>query len=188
MQIGFHEVESKSDRDVIESVLSGRKDDFQYLVKRYENIIFRLIIRQVGDRHASLDLAQETFVRAFVNLKAFRFEASFSTWLTRIAINITHSYFASKHYRKQKLTAEFDEVLTEYSNQIPQTDATTFGIMKDFQVALGILRAEYREVIVLCGIERRSYEEVSTILDIPVGTVKSRLNKARLLLRKELEK
>ena len=87
-----------SDGEVVRQVLAGKRELFQVLVTRYKGQVFSMILRQVGDHAVADDLAQETFVKAYLNLKSFRYESKLSTWLVRIALNTTNSYFSSRRF------------------------------------------------------------------------------------------
>ena len=180
-------VNSSDDAKCIEQVLKGDKDQFRVLVSAYKDQVYGVIMRQVGDIHIAEELAQDTFVKAFVNLKQFKFRSSFSTWLTRIALNTTNTYFSSKRYKQKARTEslELDKHDKSEFNLEDQQDRQE--VIKKFRQALGKLKARQREVIVLCGLEEKDYQEVSEILGVPVGTVRSRLSNARKALREILE-
>ena len=158
------------------------------VVLEYKEMVFSMIMRQVGDRTLSEELTQETFVKAYLHLKSFRGEARLGTWITRIALNEAHNYFASKRFKEQRQNESFSAA----AHDAPQnTEEETQMIEKEkwlirFREALAGLKPLFREVLVLCALEGRSYEEVAQVLCIPLGTVRSRLNKARLLLRDAL--
>lgn len=171
------------DHDIIRRILQGQRDEFSVLVSRHQDMIFAMIMRQVGEMAAAKDLTQDSFVKAYHNLGRFRFEAKFSTWLTRIALNITNSYFSSRRYRTRKLEQEFKQEVHEMSTENNEDEADKEVLIASLREALGDLKPHFRDVMVLCGVEGRSYDEAAAILEIPVGTVRSRLNKARLLLK-----
>lgn len=171
---------------LLRRIIDGDKDAYRLVVGRYQDVVFSMILRQVGDRAAAEDLAQEVFVKAYVSLRRFRFESRFSTWLTRIALNHVNSYFASRRYRTSRTTESFDVARHDVSSEGIDSDEQSQRAMLRFRAALGDLKPHFRSVIVLCGLEGRSYAEAAEILDIPIGTVRSRLNKARLLLKDKL--
>ena len=174
-----------TDEATIRAVIGGDKERYRELVVRHKDMIFALIMRQVGNAAIAEELAQETFVRAFVSLSRFRFETKFSTWLTRIALNQTSSYFTSRRYKQSRRTDEFDPRIHDKAEAPPEGDFQKERLQR-FREALGTLKPLYREVIVLCALEGKSYEEAASILVIPIGTIRSRLNKARLLLKEAL--
>jgi len=168
---------------VIRDVLSGKRDEFRHLVDRHKERVFAMIMRQVGDRQVARELAQEVFVRAYVGLRRFRGDATFSTWLTRIALNVSSSYFTSRRFKDQKRFASLDEQIAEQHIAPPGEEVFTDEAIAQLQHSLTALKQIYRDVIVLCIFERKSYEETAEILQIPIGTVSSRMNKAFGLLR-----
>lgn len=171
-----------SDETIIRSVLSGAVNAYEELVLRYQPMVFAMIKRQVGDEASAKDLAQETFVKAFRNLKGFRQQSSFGTWVTRIALNTTNTYFSSRRYREGLMSVPFDperhDRQAEASNE-PALQRATLLLQK----AVASLKPKYREVIVLCSLEGKTYEDAAEILEIPVGTVCSRMNRALGILR-----
>ena len=166
--------------EIIAAIRAGDKNRFRELVLRYESMVFSLILRQVGDRAIANDLAQETFIRAYRGLSNFRGDAAFSTWVTRIALNVTATYFTSRRYRDRKREISV-AILPELPN-VPE-DPAREAELERLQYFIGELGPKYREVIVLCGLEQKSYEEAAEILGVPIGTIRSRLNTARNMLR-----
>ncbi len=179
------------ERSLIERIQNGEKDDFRHLVNNYKDLVFSMIMRQVGDHTLSEELAQEVFIKAFLNIKKFQFRSAFSTWLTRIALNHTNSFFTSKRNKIRNITDEFDmkkhESITKTNPDTEDKALEQEKLLLRFRQALSGLKDKFREVIVLCSLEGKSYEEASEILDIPLGTVRSRLNKARLLIKETIE-
>ena len=156
------------------------------LIERHQNLVFGMIMRQVGDRVLAEELAHECFVRAYKHLAKVRAEANFSTWLTRIALNVTSSYFTSRRYREALRSESFDVRLHDRGQDSDPSPAAE-TMLNSFRQALANLKPKFREVLTLCALEGKSYEDAAQVLAIPVGTVRSRLNKARLLLKAELQ-
>jgi len=175
-----------SDLLIIERVLAGEKDEFRKLVTRHKNLVFGMIMRLVGSRDIADELAQESFVNAFLKLRSFRAEAAFSTWLTRIALNVSKNYLASKRYKENLRNESFDSEIHD-REQNEETNHLEELRLARFRQAIHQLRPKLRDVVTLCSLEGKSYEETAQILQIPVGTVRSRLNKARLKLRTILD-
>ncbi len=175
---------AEGERKVIHRVIAGAKNDFRELVLAHHEQIFAMIMRQVADRSAASDLTQEVFLRAYLHLPKFRFECKFSTWLTRIALNVTNTYFCSKAYKQFVATSELDSKLQQALHEIADTDCYDEGAIERLRRTVSRLKPVYRDVVVLCAFEHRPYEEAAQTLGVPVGTVRSRLNKARKLLRK----
>lgn len=171
---------------IVREVLGGNTEEFRFLVETYKNRVFSLVLRAVGDRPVAEELTQEVFVKAYSNLAQFRFEASFGTWLTCIALNHTTNYFDSKRYKQSRCTVSYEPQTHESKSQAEES-LTNEVLLESFRSALSELKPQYRDIIVLCSLEGKSYEEASAILDIPVGTVRSRLNRARERLRTLIE-
>jgi RNA polymerase sigma-70 factor (ECF subfamily) len=175
--------ETIADEEVIKKVLSGDSDLYRVLVSRHQNLVFGMIMRQTGNRDLAEELTQETFIKAFTALQSFRAEAKFSTWITRIALNHTNSYFTSKAHKQRKRSDSFDIELHDKNDTSATEEHELRERMRKFQSCLGKVKPTFREIITLCGLQGKSYEDAASLLDIPIGTVRSRLNKARLLLR-----
>ena len=177
---------NQEEQETIRKVQSGDKDEFRHLVACYQNLVLAMILRQVGIRAVAQDLAQEVFVRAYFSINKFRSDSSFSTWITRIALNQTSSYFSSKKYKTQKLTESFDtkrhDIGDQEVNMNNEQKEQQNILIKNFHVALASIPPIFRDALALCALEEKSYQEAAQILEIPIGTVRSRLNKARLLL------
>jgi len=168
---------------LIKQIVSGEKEEFRILVSRYQNQIFAMIMRQVADSATAEELTQETFLRAYKNMSKFRFQSQFSTWLTRIALNLTNSYFSSRRYKERIRTTSLDMEKYEKENDAAENDGFDKSAIEKLRAVIQTLKPKYREVLVLCALENNSYAEAAGILEIPLGTVRSRLNKARLLLK-----
>lgn len=177
---------TEDDFETIRRVIAGERNEFRHLVLGHQNMVFSLINRQVANRAIAEELTQETFVKAFKHLESFRFESKFSTWLSRIAINLSNSYFASKRYKQLKKTEEYNAEMHEQSGNNLEERESQKELLSCFQSALAELKPKFREVLTLCGLEGISYEEAAETLEIPVGTVRSRLNKARLLMKEAM--
>ncbi len=176
---------------VIDRVLNGDVNAFGILVKRYEKQIINYIFRMIGNYQDSLELSQEVFLKAYLALKSYRSEYSFSTWLYKIAKNRTIDFI-----RKRKLNTVSIEGQGEDNGLKPQYEDS--GLKPDeafekkrrarlVEKAVQSLPFEYREVIVMYHIDGLKYEEIADILDLPIGTVKNRIFRARKLLKEILE-
>jgi len=170
---------------VIDRIVAGASEEFAVLVERYQTMVFGMIMRQVGARDIADELAQETFIKAFRNLGSFRRRSMFSTWLIRIALNQTSNYFSSRRFKESRRTESLD--LTAHDRA---ADSNTGGDPRTalFHRALGALAPKFRDVVTVCGLEGRSYDDAAAILEVPIGTVRSRLNRARLMLKNEIER
>lgn len=174
------------EEETLRRVAAGDRESFRPIVAKYQDMVFSLVMRQVGDREISQDLTQEIFVKAYLGIKRFRFESSFSTWITRIAINHLNSYFVSSRHRNRKLTESFDVGKHDLASEGTESEEQEQRAINRFRAALGGMKAHLRSVIVLCGIEGKSYAEAAELLNVPIGTIRSRLSKARLVLKETL--
>lgn len=171
-----------SEGELIALILAGDRSQFRHIVARYKDRVFGTIMRQTGDRAIAEDLSQEVFLKAFRGLQSFRQEASFATWLTRITLNTTSSYFASKQHRERRNAVELQSLANQSDRHYEQDELLQEHIAL-FRSCLAKLSERFRGIISLCGLEEQSYEEAAAVLGIPVGTVRSRLHKARVLLK-----
>jgi RNA polymerase sigma-70 factor (ECF subfamily) len=173
------------EKALIATIVSGDKDAFRLVITEHKDLIFRIIMKQVGDPIIADELAQEVFVKSYFGIKKFRGNAKLSTWLIRIALNETNSYFASKRFKEKKHNEQFDTEKhgshTDESKEEQEHETTYRHSL--LRAALANLTSPFRETLTLCSLEGKSYEEAAEILEIPLGTVRSRLNKARLLLK-----
>lgn len=175
-----------SDTALIKMIMQGDRDQYRHLVMRYKDQVFAIISRQVSDRNIAEELTQETFVKAYLNLSRFRGEASFATWISRIAINHASSYFSSRRQAERQITESLDPDKHQVESEDQSSQHESKQLIELFQTALEDLKPKLREVVVLCSLEGKSYQEAAEILQVPVGTVRSRLNKARLLLKEAM--
>jgi RNA polymerase sigma-70 factor (ECF subfamily) len=176
----------------INQVLKGDQNAFGEIVELYKDKVYQLCYRMVGNAHEAEDLAQEAFVRAYTNISSFNQHLKFSTWLYRIATNL-----CIDRLRKKKpdyfLDAEIagTEGLTMYSQipaktTLPEDEVVSLEIQQQIQQEISKLPEKYRSVIVLKYIEELSLNEISSILELPLGTVKTRIHRGREALREHL--
>jgi RNA polymerase sigma-70 factor (ECF subfamily) len=172
---------------------------FEEVVRLYQNKVYNLVYRMMGNREEAEDVAQEVFVTVFKSVDSFRGEAKFSTWLYRIAANHCKNRMKYLGRRSYKATGELDEAAErELQNAQPSAmkphvdgpDAVLEGLQLERMVQDGIaaLDEEHRELIVLRDVEDMSYEEISAVTGLADGTVKSRLHRARLALKDYMAK
>ncbi|MCK2020701.1 RNA polymerase sigma factor SigW [Peribacillus frigoritolerans] len=179
-------------KERINQVLKGDHNAFGEIVEIYKDKVFQICFRMLGNRQEAEDLAQEAFVRAYVNIRSFNITMKFSTWLYRIATNL-----CIDRLRKKKPDCYLDaevagtEGLNMYSQIAsdmakPEEEVESLELQETIQVEIMKLPEKYRSVIVLKYIEELSLKEISEILDLPVGTVKTRIHRGREALRKQL--
>ena len=179
--------EAFDEKEIIRKVLAGSRDEFSRLVSAYQNQVYALIQRQVANPEVAKELAQETFIRAYRSLGQFQGRSSFGTWLTRIALNRTNSHFASRAYKQGSRTTsmETEQGILEISAEGGSPESKL--LVQALRSQLSALPQSLREAIVLCCFEGKGYAEAAEILEVPVGTVSSRLNRGMCLLRDALK-
>lgn len=150
-------------------ILLGDREAFGRLVERYQSPIRRFLFHLTGDQESSKDLAQETFIKAWLKIGSFRSASKFSTWLYRIAY---HTFY--DHIRSRKPQLPLDRVMLE---DIPKERNDDFNL--DFAEALKILNENERSVMLLFFMEDQTVENISKITDTPPGTVKSHLSRGK---------
>ena len=180
-----------TDMDILSEVSAGKVDAYGKIVGRYHGRLYNFIYRFVGDRETAEDIVQETFLRAFRKRDEYRAIANFSTWLFTIAGNLAKSELRRRK-RWRMISAERDEE-TDTGMELPdesaRPDKVAESSIADVQIqnAINSLPNNYRQVILLRDVEGMSYQEISEIVDCPVGTVKTRVNRARLKLQQKLK-
>jgi RNA polymerase sigma-70 factor (ECF subfamily) len=182
------------DQDLLEAFRRGDVAAFDGLVRRHEGRVHRLATRLLGDADAALDAAQEAFVKAWRALPRFQGQARFSTWVTRIVINQCRNELRRRRTVKHAQPASLDvagrDGLEPVGASVPAPGPDPWEVARGREVskaleeALAGLDGEAREVVLLRDAEDLSYEEVAEILEVPVGTVRSRLHRARGELRR----
>ena len=171
---------------------------FEQLVAERTGDIYALLFRLTGDAEEARDLAQETFLRAFQAIEKFRGDADLKTWLYRIAINQARNRWRWWRRRRRDATVSLDATVGEREQTIamhledasasdPEEETLARERQSQLREALQELRSAYREAVVLRDIEGLTYEEIAATLQINIGTVKSRLARGRLELRRKLE-
>jgi len=181
-----------SDDQLIERTLAGETEAFGVLVRRWENPIYGLSLRMLGRDEDARDVCQETFISAYRNLRKFRGDSKFSSWLYRIALNACNSRLRrSENGLSQPLEpATTDGATIEYSD--PTAEDVAERMQRDQRAdlvrrALHSLPAEMRQVILMKEYEELTFNEIAEILQIPVSTVKSRLYTGLQQMRARLE-
>jgi len=176
---------------LIERCVSGDDDAFAELVAEHERMVVQLAVNLLGDRDEARDLAQEVFLRVFRTLARFRGQSSLKTWIYRIEVNQArnrHRFWCRRHRADQVPLEVLDSVHVELSTATARPDQllATKELAEQLQRALDGLPFEQRTAMVLREIDGLSYEEIAFSLGVAVGTVKSRLTRARQTLRAEL--
>lgn len=178
--------EERSDWECVQKVQGGDADAFETLVRRHEKKIFNLLYRWLGDYDEAAEVAQEVFLSAFRAIKRFRGDSSFATWLYRIGVN--HAKNRQKSLQVARQRQQATEVADAPSD--PASDPAEGVEQRErhdlVQRGLNDLDADDALIILLHDLQEVRYEEISETLDIPLGTVKSRLHRARQALRAKL--
>lgn len=185
------------DADVVALAQQGREVAYRELLRRYERPVFSLVFRMVRDRTVAEDLSQETFIKVLNHIDKYRPEFKFSSWLFKIANNV-----AIDHLRRRQLNtismdgspnastaAEIEassfDIADQSESALDELEARELGTA--IERAIAKLRPEYRSCILLRHVEGRSYEEIAATLDLPLGTVKTFIHRARHQLRDLLQ-
>lgn len=181
------------DQQLVERVQAGDKRAFDLLVGKYQHKIVGLVNRYVYDHHEAMDIAQEAFIKAYRALPRFRGDSAFYTWLYRIAINTAKNHLVSKGRRPPDV--DVDAADAEYfdsdNNELRELENPENSLFKDeleraVKRALDQLPEDLRAALTLREFEGMSYEDIAAVMDCPVGTVRSRIFRAREAIDKEI--
>ncbi|MDX1661214.1 MAG: sigma-70 family RNA polymerase sigma factor [Gemmatimonadota bacterium] len=184
----------KTDEQLVEEALSGSQSAYTRLVERFERPVYNLVVKMVRDRTLAEDLAQEAFVKAFRHLETYRpDQGKFSNWLFKIAHNTSIDHLRKSQLDTVPIDASDDDepdyhaVLADREAATPLDRTLTSDLGQAIHAAIERLRPEYREVIVLRHQEGLAYDEIADIADLPLGTVKTYIHRARKELAGILE-
>jgi RNA polymerase sigma-70 factor (ECF subfamily) len=181
-----------SDIALVKRVQQGDRSAFDLLVVKYQHRLLKLIMRYVRDPSEAMDVAQEAFLKAYRAAPSFRGDSAFSTWLYRIAINTAKNHLVAAgrrptHYNLDTQNPEQVEMLTELREMdTPEGIAQSDEIQEAVNKAINGLPEELRTAILLREIEGMSYEEIAQTMECPVGTVRSRIFRAREAIDKHV--
>jgi RNA polymerase sigma-70 factor (ECF subfamily) len=180
---------SLTDHDLVVLAQKGSEKAYRELHGRYQRPVFSLIYRMVRDREQAEDLAQETFVRVFNNIDRYDPAYKFSSWIFKIATNLTIDWIRRKEiptvsidgsrYATTSEEIESSSITVESGDENPEELLEARELGSEIELAIGRLRPEYRQAIVLRHIEDRPYEEISQIMALPLGTVKTYIHRGR---------
>lgn len=179
---------------LIHRAAKGDEAAFEQLLTQHEKSVYNLCLRMTGNPEDAMDVSQEVFLRVWKNLGSYQFDAAFSTWLFRIASNACIDFLRAKKRRNDvSLTmqdendGEDKELAVPDETPLPEEQLLAKEQQRAVMKAMSELPPDFREILQLRVVEGLPYEEIAEILDIKVGTVKSRLARARDQLRKNLE-
>ena len=179
---------------LVTALTKGVEEAFEILIQRYQQPVYNLVCRLLNDPSDAADIVQEVFLKVFRNIGSFRGNSSLKTWIYRIAVNeaYNHRRWFSRHQRQEVALGREDGPLS-YADSVADPSPTPFDQAADHETralveqALEKLNPKFRAAVVLRDIEDLSYEEIAAVLDISLGTVKSRILRGREGLRKVLE-
>ncbi len=183
-----------SDEELMEEIVRGSEEAFAALVTRYQNRIVNVVSRLINDRDRAQEIAQETFLRVFIHRERYRPSGKFSTWLYTIAMNLGKNEIRRRVRQRGVVSLDkLMEVAGDSGGYIadpapgPDRMYRRRDVEAKVSTAVERLPHKFREVIVLRDIQQLSYEEIGEVLKIPGGTVRSRINRARLALKELLD-
>jgi len=177
--------EKTLDTELVAQAQQGKMQAFELLVNRYQQRVANVISKFVKDRHEIQDVAQEVFIKVFRALPNFRGDSSFYTWIYRIAVNTSKNYLVARSRRIQNTQLEFEEAesftVNEDHRNLDTPDAVYARgeLEKTMSKAIAMLPDDLKEAIVLREVDGLSYDEIAEKMDCPIGTVRSRIFRAR---------
>ena len=180
-----------TDEELIASFQNGNEQAYIELVRRYRNRLMTFVFMFIGDMESSEDIVQDTMIKVFTHKHYYKEIAKFSTWIYTIAGNLAKTELRKRKRRKVTLLSQMNTDDRKY--EIPSTELQSEDIVqseyteRDIQKAILQLPLHFRTVVILRDIQELSYEEISNIVNVPLGTVKSRINRARLQLQQTLK-
>lgn len=174
---------------------AGEEQAFEELLARYQDQVFGVVCHWLGNEEEAKDVTQETFVRAFTQMKAFRGESSLRSWLFAIARNACRNTFRTWARKRRAMTDPLDSDLSEDGAPLQLADPGLSALetleqgerLRMVRDALQTLEPDFRQVVTLCDMEGVTYEEAADVCECPVGTVRSRLHRGRMLLKRRLQ-
>ncbi|MEC8471470.1 MAG: RNA polymerase sigma factor RpoE [Pseudomonadota bacterium] len=178
-------VEESTDQQLVDQVMAGNKNAFNLLVMRYQHRVAALIARFVKDPREVEDVAQEAFLKAYRALPLFRGDSAFYTWLYRIAVNTAKNYLVARSRRPPAQDLEIDEVEPTETGSVlreiesPEGSLSTSELKVAIEAVLDSLPEELKTAFILREFSGLSYEDIAEVMDCPVGTVRSRIFRAR---------
>ncbi|MBI5186626.1 MAG: sigma-70 family RNA polymerase sigma factor [Nitrospinae bacterium] len=184
--------ENVADDVLVRLCQKGDKNAFEHLVMRYQDKIFSVLYRVVKDRDVVRDLAQDVFINAFKSIQGFQGKSSFYTWLYQIAMHTGFNYLSLARVRTTTVyeNGDLEKKLMDTPGGSGNWLEEGYMLHETAQAAVAAIEElpdEYKKVVILKEYEDMSYEEIAEVLNIPIGTVRSRLNRARKELRRNLK-
>lgn len=185
--IALKNIQSLTDVELIAKAIGKHEDGFEELVRRYQRPITNYVFRMLNDYDSSLDVTQEVFIKVYNSLERYSSEYKFSTWLYRIAHNAAIDHIRRRSPNSQSLEAENKDgayqLQIESPNPTPEQERERSEWRTEIEAVVKCLPAVYRELIMLRHAQDLSYDEIAEITNLPLGTVKNRLFRAREMMR-----
>jgi len=173
--------DAERDEDLVRRFRAGEPDAFTDLVRRHQQRVYSLCLRVLGDADAAADVAQDTFIAVLRKLDSFRGDAAFTTWLHRVALNACYDELRKKRRRPMLHIAADDGTQREPGPPVLDHADEVAGT-RDVAAALATIPEEFRVALVLADVQDMAYDRIAHVLDVPIGTVKSRVHRGRLAL------
>ena len=173
---------SVEDRDLIRRYLEGDVEAFEELMRAHEDRVFAICLRMMKDRDQALDATQDVFLTVFRKADRYKEQAAFSTWLYRVSINTCYDHLRRRRRKQTQAIPEHLHPVDPHSADV----LSAVELRPDIEAALAGISPEFRAAVVLVDLEGMSLDGAADTLDVPVGTVKSRLFRARKQLAREL--
>ena len=184
---------NKKDFELVRKAKSGDGRAYEILMEQYHDAVFNIVYRMVRNKQEAEDLTQETFIKAYNSINLFNEEYAFSTWLFKIATNHCIDFFRKRKLKTYSMDEPVqykeDEIKHEYASDDPTMEHRMIDSEKSrlIREAINKLPEKYRMAIILRHHEEKSYDEIAQILNLPLGTVKARIFRAREMLKKHLK-
>jgi RNA polymerase sigma-70 factor, ECF subfamily len=182
------------DRLLVERLRANESEAYEELIQRFQHPVYNLVARLLNDPNEAADIVQEVFLKVFRKIESFRGECSLKTWIYRIAVHEAYNqrrWFRRHRHQETSLETD-DDASVNYVEVVPDAGRSPFQVTLDhetrerIEAALGELKPVFRAAVVLRDIEELSYEEIAQVLEVNLGTVKTRILRGREALRKEL--
>src|SRR5262245_11744112 len=187
--------EAGEDERLAKALREGSEEAYELLVARFQQPVHNLVFRLMADPADAYDVVQEVFLKIFRNIGTFRSQSSLKTWIYRIAVNEVHNYrrWFFRHRRQEVVLEDESEGGKSFGDTVPDRGRSPFDYALDgekrvmIEDALARINPMFRAAVVLRDVEDLSYEEIADILDVSLGTVKSRITRGREAMRRQLE-
>lgn len=186
---------SENEKLLLERAKKGEVEAFELLIERYQKKVFNIALKMLGNHDDASELAQEAFIKIYKSIKGFKEESSFSTWVYRIATNVCLDELRKRKNRKltyldEVIQSEDGDLKREIADQglSPDAIAEQKELKRALNQAILSLSEEHRVVLIMRDLHGMTYEEIAKVTKCPEGTVKSRINRARLSLKETLYK